>query len=46
MFIALSLNRHYAAEVHPDFESVEASKRRMILEQQQKEEEPIEVQPA
>ena len=29
MFIALSLNRHYAAEEHLEFESVEASKRRV-----------------
>lgn len=28
MFIALSLNRHYAAEEHPEFESVEASLQR------------------
>lgn len=27
MFVALSLNRHYAAEVHPEFESIEAAKR-------------------
>ena len=30
MFIALSLNRHFAAEEHPEFESVEASKRHLI----------------
>jgi len=29
MFLALSLNRHYAAEVHPEFESVEAAKQRI-----------------
>lgn len=29
LFIGLSLNRHYAAEVHPEFESVEASLRQM-----------------
>ena len=29
MFVILSLNRHYAAEVHPEFESVEAYKRRL-----------------
>ena len=29
MFIALSLNRHYAAEEHLEFESVEASRRRL-----------------
>ena len=29
MFIALSLNRHYAAEDHPEFESVEAAKHRL-----------------
>ena len=32
MFIALSLNRHYAAEEHPEFESVEASLLRHQLE--------------
>lgn len=31
MFIALSLNRHYRGEVHPEFESVEASKRHQQL---------------
>ncbi len=47
MFVALSLNRHYAAEVHPEFESVEAS--RSHVEQvatQSSEEQPSEVQPA
>lgn len=39
MFIALSLNRHYAAEEHLEFESVEAAKRRMEAEQQEEEEE-------
>ena len=39
MFIALSLNRHYAAEEHADFESVEAFKRRQRLEQISQEEE-------
>ena len=37
MFIALSLNSHYAAEVHPEFESVEAAKRRMNEELLQEE---------
>ena len=47
MFIALSLNRHYAAEVHPDFESVEALRRRLRAEQAiKKEEETLETQPA
>ncbi len=32
MFIALSLNRHYAAEEYPEFESVEAAKRRQQAE--------------
>lgn len=32
MFLALSLNRHYSAEVHPEFESVEASKLRLARE--------------
>lgn len=46
MFIALSLNRHYAAEEHPEFESVEASKRRSraaLNEEQSEEEEPVDV---
>jgi hypothetical protein len=46
MFIALSLNRHYAAEEHPEFESVEASKRRSraaLNEEQTEEEEPVDV---
>ena len=38
MFIALSLNSHYAAEVHPEFESVEAAKRRMKEELLEEEE--------
>lgn len=38
MFIALSLNSHYAAEVHPEFESVEAAKRRMKKELLEEEE--------
>ncbi len=38
MFIAFSLNRHYAAEEHPEFETVEASKRRAIAERQNEEE--------
>ena len=46
MFIALSLNRHYAAEVHPEFESVEAAQRRARLEQQAEEEESLEIEPA
>lgn len=33
MFIALSLNRHYPLEVHPEFESVEAARRRMRAEE-------------
>lgn len=36
MFIALSLNRHYAAEVHPEFESVEASLKHMQEQRQEK----------
>ena len=48
MFIALSLNRHYAAEEHPEFESVEAAKRRQLaeIEEEQKEEEPATPEPA
>lgn len=34
MFLALSLNNHYAAEVHPEFETVETSKRRLAQEGQ------------
>ena len=43
MFIALSLNRHYAAEEHPEFETVEFSRRRLrdqaALEAEEAEEE-------
>ncbi|MBR5169558.1 MAG: O-antigen ligase family protein [Muribaculaceae bacterium] len=49
MFIALSLNRHYAAEVHPEFESVEAAKRRQLAEQAEEEEQqeiPATLEPA
>ena len=47
MFIALSLNRHYAAEEYPEFESVEAFKRRQLAERaSQEEDSPIETQPA
>ena len=38
MFIALSLNRHYAAEEYPEFESVEAAKRRQLAESAEEEE--------
>ena len=38
MFLALSLNRHYAAEVHPEFESVEASLKRMNEERAEEQE--------
>ena len=44
MFVVLSLNRHYAAEVHPEFESVEAYKRRMRTAET--ETETVEVLPA
>ena len=37
MFVALSLNRHYAAEIHPEFETVEASQRRQRNSQFQEE---------
>ena len=47
MFIALSLNRHYAAEEHPEFESVEAARQRLLemsieeeQEQQEQQEQP------
>lgn len=48
MFIAFSLNRHYAAEQHPEFESVEASKRRQRAErlQEKQEETHEEAEPA
>ena len=39
MFIVLSLNRHYRAEVYPEFESVEEAKRNMRRQQNQAEEE-------
>lgn len=32
MFFALSLNRHYSKEVHPEFETVESARRRQIAE--------------
>lgn len=49
MFLALSLNRHYAAEEHEEFESVEASLQRMreerAAEQEAEEDTPIIAQP-
>lgn len=47
MFIALSLNRHYAAEEYPEFESVEAFKHRQLTERASKEEtdDALETQP-
>ena len=44
MFLALSLNSRYAAEVHPEFETIEASKRRQKEEALQEEEETVENQ--
>ena len=41
MFLALSLNSHYAAEVHPEFESVEASKRHLIEQQEQEDQQEV-----
>ena len=38
MFLALSLNRHYASEVHPEFESVEASLKRLNEERAEQQE--------
>ena len=38
MFVALSHSTHYAAEEHPEFESVEAGKRRLMNEAEQNEE--------
>lgn len=51
MFVALSLNRHYAAEVHPEFETLEASRRRnrslaQLEGTDQDEEENLQPQPA
>lgn len=49
MFLALSLNSHYAAEVHPEFETVEASRRHLRAEQAESEiqdEESLNPQPA
>ena len=46
MFLALSLNRHYAAEVHPEFESVESAKRRARAVAAQDEEDLIEIETA
>ena len=49
MFVALSLNRHYAAEEHPEFESVEAAKRRQLAEskeEQEEEKQPATLEPA
>lgn len=48
MFLALSLNRHYAAEEHAEFESVEASLKRLRDEQAEsetQEETAVTVQP-
>ena len=48
MFIALSLNRHYAAEEHPEFETVEEARRRSRAEEAAEEEaeaESLTVQP-
>ena len=47
MFIALSLNRHYAAEEHPEFETVEEAKRQSRRQEEEtEEEETLTVQPA
>lgn len=46
MFLALSLNRHYASEEHPEFESLEASRHRVVSEASQDEEESFQPQPA
>ena len=45
MFLALSLNRHYALEEHPEFESVEGA-RRQIRAAQIREQNNIEIQTA
>ena len=46
MFLALSLNSHYAAEVHPEFESVEASRRHVedIENIEEEEDQPSDLQ--
>ena len=47
MFVALSLNRHYAAEDHPEFETVEEARHRLATQEDDEEEEvPITPQPA
>ena len=47
MFIALSLNKHYAAEEHAEFETVEAEKRHsQAAAQQEEDEEALSTQPA
>ena len=49
MFVALSLNRHYAAEEHPEFETVEEAKRRTRAQEAQEkdaDDETLSVQPA
>ena len=49
MFVALSLNRHYAAEEHPEFETVEEAKRRTRAQEAQEkdaDDDTLSVQPA
>jgi len=49
MFVALSLSRHFPTEEHPEFESVEAAKRRQqaeIEEEQEEEEQTATPEPA
>ena len=46
MFIALSLNRHYAAEIHTEFETVEAEKRHSLAIAQPEDEEALSTQPS
>ena len=42
MFFVLSLNKHYSEEEHPEFETVEAARRRMLSENSEDEETPQE----
>ena len=49
MFLALSLNRHYAEEEHPEFTTVEEAKRQLreqMAEADEADEESLSVQPA
>ena len=45
MFFALSLNRHYSKEVHPEFETVESARRRQIAESAEAQQEQAQQEP-